>query len=170
MSSAPSSSLLSQWLHPLWRQVHTYTQLQFSLFVGSVSSVRYVCTLFSGIGCAIIFTGVPVYFIVVSDDYVKKPESVRRFLGEQIFQEPSGVLLSLWIRTKCVFSSIWIRTKWCAFIPLIKNHVCLFIPSNVLFPLTSWTLCANPQTPHPAASETIWLQKLFMAVATDKTD
>ena len=74
------------------RYIHT-TQLP--RFGGSVSSIRYVCTLFSGIGCAIIFTGVPVYFIVVSDDYVKKPESVRRFLGEQIFQEPSGVLSSL---------------------------------------------------------------------------
>ena len=35
-----------------------------------------------GIGCAIIFTGVPVYFIIVSDDYVKKPEYVRRLLGK----------------------------------------------------------------------------------------
>ena len=35
-----------------------------------------------GIGCAIIFTGVPVYFFIVSDDYVKKPEYVRRLLGE----------------------------------------------------------------------------------------
>merc|ERR1712012_1267804 len=35
----------------------------------------------TGIGCAIIFTGVPVYFIIVSDDYVKKPEYIRRLLG-----------------------------------------------------------------------------------------
>ena len=87
---------------------------------------------FSGIGCAIIFTGVPVYFIVVSDDYVKKPESVRRFLGEEAFQEPSV----------------------------------LFIP----FSPFSGALRANPHIPHPAASETIWLQKLFLAVATDKKD
>ena len=44
-----------------------------------------------GIGCAIIFTGVPVYFIIVSDDYVKKPEYVRRFLGE------ASLITTAWI-------------------------------------------------------------------------
>ena len=44
-----------------------------------------------GIGCAIIFTGVPVYFIIVSDDYVKKPEYVRRLLGE------ASLITTAWI-------------------------------------------------------------------------
>ena len=44
-----------------------------------------------GIGCAIIFTGVPVYFIIVSDDYVKKPEYVRRLLGE------ASLIITAWI-------------------------------------------------------------------------
>ena len=52
--------------------------------------VRFVFySILLGIGCAIIFTGVPVYFIIVSDDYVKKPESVRRFLGEEDLEKPS---------------------------------------------------------------------------------
>ena len=52
--------------------------------------VRFVShSILLGIGCAIIFTGVPVYFIIVSDDYVKKPESVRRFLGEEDLEKPS---------------------------------------------------------------------------------
>ena len=44
-----------------------------------------------GIGCAIIFTGVPVYFIIVSDDYVQKPEYVRRLLGE------ASLITTAWI-------------------------------------------------------------------------
>ena len=44
-----------------------------------------------GIGCAIIFTGVPVYFIIVSDDYVKKPEYVRRLLGK------ASLITTAWI-------------------------------------------------------------------------
>ena len=35
----------------------------------------------TGIGCAIIFSGVPVYFLVISDDYVTKPDIVKRFMG-----------------------------------------------------------------------------------------
>ena len=50
--------------------------------VDFVRQEHIIVTSSTGIGCAIIFTGVPVYFIVVSDDYVKKPESVRRFLGK----------------------------------------------------------------------------------------
>ena len=78
MSSAPSSSPLSPWLLLLWRQVWSLLDL-----------CRPSHSILLGIGCAIIFTGVPVYFIIVSDDYVKKPESVRRFLGEEDLQKPS---------------------------------------------------------------------------------
>ena len=35
----------------------------------------------TGIGCAIIFSGVPVYFLVISDDYVQKPVAIKRFMG-----------------------------------------------------------------------------------------
>ena len=78
MSSAPSSSHLSQWLPLLLRQVWSLLDL-----------CRLSHSILLGIGCAIIFTGVPVYFIIVSDDYVKKPESVRRFLGEEDLEKPS---------------------------------------------------------------------------------
>jgi len=36
----------------------------------------------TGIGCVIIFTGVPVYLILVSDEYVKKPDWVKKFLAK----------------------------------------------------------------------------------------
>jgi len=93
-----------RWKHPEWERpikvnlIFPIIYVICSIFVTIVPMIA--SPVETGIGCAIIFTGVPVYFIVLSDDYVKKPESVRRFL----------------------------------------------------------------------ASETIWLQKLFMAVATDKTD
>merc|ERR1712061_418121 len=93
-----------RWKHPEWERpikvnlIFPIIYVLCSIFVTLVPMIA--SPVETGIGCAIIFTGVPVYFIIVSDDYVKKPESVRRFL----------------------------------------------------------------------ASETIWLQKLFLAVATDKTD
>ena len=103
--------------------------------------VRFVShSILLGIGCAIIFTGVPVYFIIVSDDYVKKPESVRRFLGEEDLEKPS--------------------VYFHPFFSMMRSFP--FLSTCVpLIPLIS---------PNPAASETIWLQKLFLAVATDKTD
>jgi hypothetical protein len=42
----------------------------------------------SGIGCAIIFTGVPVYFLVISEEYVKKPDWVKRVMGRFGFLNP----------------------------------------------------------------------------------
>merc|ERR1712013_567316 len=93
-----------RWKHPEWERpikvnlIFPIIYVLCSIFVTLVPMIA--SPVETGIGCAIIFTGVPVYFIIVSDDYVKKPEYVRRLL----------------------------------------------------------------------ASQTIWLQKLFLAVATDKTD
>ena len=129
MSSAPSSSPLSPWLLLLLRQVWSLLDL-----------CRPSHSILLGIGCAIIFTGVPVYFIIVSDDYVKKPESVRRFLGEEDLEKPS-----------VHFHPFSMMRSF----PFLSTCVLLLIPLI---------------SPNPAASETIWLQKLFLAVATDKTD
>ena len=41
-------------------------------------------SLFPGIGLCMILTGVPVYFLIVSDDYVTKPVCIRRFLGDSL--------------------------------------------------------------------------------------
>lgn len=38
----------------------------------------------TGIGCAIIASGIPVYFILVSEYPLKKPVSLRQFLGQNL--------------------------------------------------------------------------------------
>ena len=45
----------------------------------------------TGIGCAIIASGIPVYFILVSEYPFQKPGSIRRFLGQNLhyWQKPS---------------------------------------------------------------------------------
>merc|ERR1712181_160341 len=74
-----------RWKHPEWERpikvnlIFPIIYVLCSIFVTLVPMIA--SPVETGIGCAIIFTGVPVYFIIVSDDYVKKPESVRRFLG-----------------------------------------------------------------------------------------
>merc|ERR1711963_894077 len=74
-----------RWKHPEWERpikvnlIFPIIYVLCSIFVTLVPMIA--SPVETGIGCAIIFTGVPVYFIVVSDDYVKKPESVRRLLG-----------------------------------------------------------------------------------------
>ena len=83
MSSAQSLWPSCPWLLLPWRQVS---------FLRNFLDVRnFLYYHLLGIGCAIIFTGVPVYFIIVSDDYVKKPEYVRRFLGE------ASLITTAWI-------------------------------------------------------------------------
>ena len=38
----------------------------------------------TGIGCAIIASGIPVYFIFVTEYPLKKPAPIRRFLGHRM--------------------------------------------------------------------------------------
>ena len=67
------SSLLYQWLHLLWKQVHV-------LLIYKIFITLSTC-FFAGIGTAIILTGVPVYFIFVY--WKNKPAFFKKMLGMQ---------------------------------------------------------------------------------------
>lgn len=74
-----------RWKHPEWeRPIKVPLILPVIYIICSilVTVVPMVASpVETGIGCAIIFTGVPVYFLVISEEYVKKPDWVKRVMG-----------------------------------------------------------------------------------------
>lgn len=75
-----------RWKHPEWeRPIKVPIVLPIIYIICSIV-VTLVPMMASpvetGIGLCMILTGVPVYFLIVSDDYVTKPVCIRRFLGK----------------------------------------------------------------------------------------
>jgi len=76
-----------RWKHPEWERpikvnlIFPAIYVLCSIFVTLVPMIA--SPVETGIGCAIIFSGVPVYFIVISDDYVQKPVAIKRFMATQ---------------------------------------------------------------------------------------
>lgn len=74
-----------RWKHPDWERPIKVPLIFPAIYIVASILVTIVPMIASpvetGIGCVIIFTGVPVYLILVSDEYVKKPDCVKKFLA-----------------------------------------------------------------------------------------
>jgi len=75
-----------RWKHPEWERPIKVPLILPAIYIICSILVTLVPMIASpvetGIGCVIIFTGVPVYLILVSDEFVKKPDCIKRFLGD----------------------------------------------------------------------------------------